>query len=69
MFNKLGQFKDSVKALKELEEKLKEVDLSNPKNFIDNLDLDISELENKFDTSFDIKNELIFEKCELLFHL
>lgn len=61
MFNKLGQFKDSVKALKELEEKLKEVDLSNPKNFIDNLDLDISELENKFDTSFDIKNELTFE--------
>jgi len=50
MFNKINEFKSTVKNLRELEGMLQNIDLSDPENFINNINLD--EIEQKFDGSF-----------------
>lgn len=50
MFSKINEFKNTVKTLKDLEGMLQNIDLSDPDNFINNINLD--DIEQKFDDSF-----------------
>jgi len=52
MFNKINEFKDTLKTLKEFEKKLTDVDLSDPKELLDKLGVDIDEIENNFNEQY-----------------
>ena len=53
MFDKINEFKDTLKTLKEFEKKLTNVDLSDPTELLDKLGVDINEIENNFNEQFD----------------
>ena len=53
MFNKINEFKDSLKALKELESNISGLDLSNPEAFLKDMGVDIDELDERFERSME----------------
>jgi dUTP pyrophosphatase len=53
MFNRLNEFKDSLKALKELENTINNMDLSNPEGFLKDMGVDIDELDERFEMSME----------------
>ena len=55
MFEKLNEFSDSIKALKDLEKKMGDVDMSNPESLLSELGVDYKELEKNFNESFQNK--------------
>lgn len=55
MFEKLNEFRDSIKALKDLEKKMGDVDMSNPESLLSDLGVDYKELEKNFNESFQNK--------------
>ena len=55
MFEKLNEFRDSIKALKDLEKKMGDVDMSNPESLLSELGVDYKELEKNFNESFQNK--------------
>lgn len=55
MFEKLNEFRDSIKALKDLEKKMGDVDMTNPESLLSELGVDYKELEKNFNESFQNK--------------
>lgn len=55
MFEKLNEFRDSIKALKDLEKKMGDVNMSNPESLLSGLGVDYKELEKNFNESFQNK--------------
>jgi dUTP pyrophosphatase len=51
MFNKINEFKDSLKALKELEKNISNLDMSDPEGFLKDMGIDIDELDERFEQS------------------
>ena len=51
MFNKINEFKDSLKALKELEKNISNLDMSDPEGFLKDMGIDIDELDERFEES------------------
>lgn len=51
MLGKINEFKDSLKLLKELEGKMRDVDMSNPQEMMKNMGIDVNELDNMFQKS------------------
>jgi len=51
MLGKLNEFKDSLKALKDLEKQINNYDLSDPQSLIDALGIDMKELDDSFEKS------------------
>jgi len=55
MFNKLNEFKDSLKALKELEKNIHNMDLSNPEAMLRDMGIDVEKLDEQFEKSIQPK--------------
>lgn len=55
MFEKLNEFRDSIRALKDLEKKMGDVNMSNPESLLSGLGVDYKELEKNFNESFQNK--------------
>jgi len=53
MFNKINEFKDSLKALKELESNISGLDLTDPEAFLKDMGVDIDELDERFERSME----------------
>ena len=53
MIGKINEFRDSLKTLKELENKLADFDMSDANQMLENLGIDIDEIENKFNEDYD----------------
>lgn len=53
MFNKINEFRDSIKALKELEKNISNLDVSNPESFLTDMGIDIDELDERFERSME----------------
>lgn len=51
MIGKINEFKDSLKLLKELEGKMRDVDMSNPQKMMENMGIDVNELDKMFNKS------------------
>lgn len=49
MFNKFNEFKDSLKTLKEIENKLADFDMSDANQMLENLGIDMDKLEEQFE--------------------
>lgn len=49
MFNKFNEFKDSLKTLKEIENKLANFDMSDANQMLENLGIDMDKLEEQFE--------------------
>lgn len=54
MFNKFNEFKDSLKTLKEIENKLTDMDMSNPEELIKTLGINLDEIEEQFNKDYEI---------------
>lgn len=53
MIGKLNEFRDSLKTLKELENKLTGVDLSDPSELFENLGINLEQIEEQFNKEYD----------------
>lgn len=53
MFSKINEFKDSIKALKELEKNISNLDMSDPESFLKDMGIDIDELDERFEKSME----------------
>lgn len=49
MLNKIHEFKDSLKALKELESNMRNMDFSNPEEMLSKMGISVDELDNEFE--------------------
>jgi|TARA_R110000822_G_scaffold60719_3_gene150933 dUTP pyrophosphatase len=58
MFKKFNQLNDSLKALKDLERKLNDVDMSNPQLLLESMGVNLEDVENSFNENFTGKVEL-----------
>ena len=52
MFKKFNELNDSLRALKDLESKLSDVDMSNPQELLNSLGVNIDEVEDSFNNNF-----------------
>lgn len=55
MFNKLNEFKDSLKALKELEKNIHNMDMSDPEAMLRDMGIDVEKLDEQFEKSIQPK--------------
>lgn len=55
MINKLNEFRNSFKSLKELEKKIGGMDMSDPQEILNNLGINIDELDESFKSSIEPK--------------
>jgi len=53
MFNKINEFNDTLKKLKEFEKKLTDVDFSDPTELLNKLGVDIDKIDSDFNHQFD----------------
>ena len=53
MIGKFNQFKDSLKALKEIESKLTHLDMSDPNEVLRNLGVNMDEIEQGFNDQYE----------------
>ena len=58
MFKKFNELNESLRALKDLEGKLNEVDMSNPQELLNSLGVNVDDVEESFNNNFTGKVEL-----------
>ena len=52
MIGKINEFRDSLKTLKELENKLANFDMSDATQMMENLGIDMEQIENQFNNEY-----------------
>ena len=58
MFKKFNELNESLRALKDLEGKLNEVDMSNPQELLNSLGVNVDDVEESFNNNFTGKVEV-----------